>query len=199
MKKTIVTLFAFTIILSTTSAFVPDDDAAVLYRIIKYNDINQNGSNDEIVTAVGAPPSGNALTGWEFVIYNNSGTEIDRGFTSLENAGANGDLGTRFSFSVGRSLGTITVCQTAQANWTNTDPGIAATDPENLGRACEVITIATSGTGPFTRYFGGYETPQPQEPVTNLPAMPGYLKILLAAFVLGSLTWLLARKPAPSS
>lgn len=198
MKKTTTTLFVFAFLLFTISAFANDSDN-VLYRFIKYNDINQDGTNDEIITAPGSTPSGNALAGWEFVIYDNSGTEIGRGVTSLENPGANGDLGTRFSFSVDRSVGTMTVCQTAQANWTNTDPGIAATDPENLGRACEEITIATSGNGPFTRYFGGYQTMQPQEPATNLPAMPGYLKILLAAFVLGVLTWLLARKPVPSS
>jgi len=120
-------------------------------RMIKYNDLDQNGTNNEINTGAGEPQSGNALTGWEFVVYDSNGNEIGRNTTSVENAGANGDLGVRASIPGLISGEEITICETQQAGWVNTEPGTI--DP-TYGEPCETATLTSSTT--VTRYFGNY-------------------------------------------
>ena len=120
-------------------------------RIIKYNDLDQDGTNDELNTSPGDPQSGNALTGWEFTVYDGSGSQVAQGVTSLENPGANGDLGLRVSFPGLISGQTYTICETQQAGWVNTQPG---TVDSTYGEPCETVTF--SSTTSITRYFGNF-------------------------------------------
>ncbi|NJL56529.1 hypothetical protein HC928_16180, partial [bacterium] len=121
-------------------------------RMIKYNDLDGDGTNNEVNTAVGSGLSGNALIGWEFVVYDSQGNEVGRNTTSVENAGANGDLGIRAGFPGLISGETYTICETQQPGWVNTQPGTI--DP-TYGQPCETVTLTSSTT--TTRYFGNQQ------------------------------------------
>jgi len=121
-------------------------------RMIKYNDLDQDGTNNEINTSPGDPVSGNALTGWQFTVYDDTGAVVAQNTTSVENPGANGDLGIRAGLPGLDSGQEYTICETQQAGWINTDPGTI--DP-GFGQPCETITLTSSTT--VTRYFGNYQ------------------------------------------
>ncbi|MEQ8676835.1 MAG: SpaA isopeptide-forming pilin-related protein [Aggregatilineales bacterium] len=123
-------------------------------RMIKYNDLDQDATNNEVNILPGEIPSGNGLQGWEFVVYDSNGNEVGRNTTSVENAGANGDLGIRASFPGLISGEEYTICETQQAGWVNTQPSNGV-DNATYGEPCETVTL-TSTTN-VTRYFGNYE------------------------------------------
>ena len=125
-------------------------------RLIKYNDVDQDGTNNELNLGGGDPPSGNALTGWEFTVYDDQTNLVAQGTTSVENPGATGDLGIRVSLPGLISGETYTICETQQTGWTNTEPGTL--DP-TYGQPCETVTLTSSTT--VTRYFGNYIDNQP--------------------------------------
>ena len=132
-------------------------------RLIKYNDLDGDGTNNELNTGVGTPTTGNALTGWEFVVYDSSGTEVGRNTTSLENPGANGDLGIRATIPDLISGEEYTICETQQPGWANTEPGTI--DP-TYGQPCETVTLLSSTF--VTRYFGNENVDAP--PVAVCPS-----------------------------
>ncbi len=123
-------------------------------RMIKYNDLDEDGTNNEINTSGVQNTSGNALTGWEFVIYDSQGNEVGRDTTSVENPGANGDLGIRASIPGLISGAEYTICETQQNGWINTEPSNGV-DNSTYGEPCETVTL-TSSTN-VTRYFGNYQ------------------------------------------
>jgi hypothetical protein len=121
-------------------------------RMIKYNDLDQDGTNNELNTNSGSGQSGNALVGWEFTVYGSNGNEVGRNTTSEENAGANGDLGIRASIPGLISGEEYTICETQQDGWVNTEPG---TINQTYDEPCETVTLTSDTT--VTRYFGNYE------------------------------------------
>lgn len=124
-------------------------------RVVKYNDLNQNGLSDEINTDPNNP-TGNTLTGWEFTLYDAQGNQLGMGTTSVESP-SSGDLGVRYTFEDLFKGETYIICETPQAGWVNSDPGGGSVaDPEGLGRPC--IEFDTTGFGSFTYpLFGNYE------------------------------------------
>ncbi|MCA9885790.1 MAG: hypothetical protein KC708_22585, partial [Anaerolineae bacterium] len=126
-------------------------------RVIKYNDLNQNGDNDEVNIGPSGGPTGNTLTGWQFVLYNGQGTEIAAGTTFAENPSSPNDLGIRVTFADLPKNDTYTICEVPQAGWVNSDPG-ANTDPDPTGQGRPCETINTSNAGNIAiRYFGNYQ------------------------------------------
>lgn len=130
----------------------PQVDDTYELRMIKYNDLNQDGTNNEVNTTPGSGQSGNALTGWEFTVYDSNGNEVGSNTTSEENPGANGDLGIRASIPGLISGVEYTICETQQDGWINTQPG---TINAVYNEPCETVTLTSSTTA--TRYFGNYE------------------------------------------
>ena len=129
----------------------------VAIRVIKYNDLNQNGSNNEVNTGNSGGPTGNTLTGWDFVIYDSQGNQVDSGTTSAENPGAPNDLGIRVTFDGLSPSETYTVCEVEQSGWNNSDPG---TLDGTYNAPCK--SLDASGINNFAiMYFGNYEEPQP--------------------------------------
>lgn len=148
--------------------------------IIKYDDLDQDGTNNEINTSPGSGLSGNALTGWEFTVYDSQGNEVGRNTTSVENAGANGDLGIRSSIPGLISGEEYTICETQQAGWVNTEPG---TISAVYNEPCQTVTVTSNTIG--IRYFGNYRTDEslagPPTPVPVAgPLGMGLLASLLA-------------------
>lgn len=144
--------------------FVPLAEAQTYdLRMIKYNDLDGDGTNNELNRGAGTPPSGNALTGWEFVVYDSSGIEVGRNTTSIENPGANGDLGIRATIPDLVSDEEYTICETQQPGWSNTEPGTV--DPV-YDQPCETVTLISSNA--VTRYFGNENIDAP--PVAVCPA-----------------------------
>ncbi|MBB6087849.1 hypothetical protein [Wenzhouxiangella marina] len=142
-------LLALTLLLLGSSLAHAGD--TYILRLIKYNDLDQNGINNEINTGVGEAPSGNALVGWEFRIYDSEGGLVAQGTTSVENQNANGDLGIRVSFPGLVSGQEYTVCESQQPGWVNTQPGTV--DP-TYGQPCETLTI--NSTSLVLRFFGNF-------------------------------------------
>ncbi len=125
-------------------------------RMIMYNDLDQDGTNNELNLGAGDPQTGNALIGWEFTVYDSSGNLVAQGTTSEENPGANGDLGIRVNFPDLISGEEYIICYTPQTNWVNTQPGASASpDPTSSGKICETITLSSNTN--VTRFFGVYE------------------------------------------
>lgn len=135
-----------------TNGFTAPEPDTYELRMIKYDDLDLDGTNNELNTGAGDPQSGNALTGWEFVVYDSNGNEVGRNTTSVENAGANGDLGIRASIPGLISGEEYTICETQQEGWFNTEPGTINT---TYGEPCETVTLTSSTT--VTRYFGNRE------------------------------------------
>ncbi|MDF0717303.1 BspA family leucine-rich repeat surface protein, partial [Muricauda sp. 334s03] len=127
-------------------------------RVLMYNDINQDGTNDEVNTQASGGPTGATLIGWEFTVYDSSGNLVAQGTTSDENPASPNDLGIRVTFEDLIKGESYTICQTAIPDWENTEPGSDSdTDPEGLGRYCK--TLDTSNANNFAIvYFGGYES-----------------------------------------
>ncbi len=73
----------------------------------KYNDLNGNGTRD-----TGEP----GLAGWQFTIRNAAGAIVAQGVTDIQGGFCTAKPGSL-------PPGSYTVSETAQANWTNTDPG----------------------------------------------------------------------------
>mgnify|MGYP006273138171 CR=1 FL=1 len=143
-----------TITTETATGTIRNDDETYELRMIKYNDLDQDGTNNELNTGAGDPTSGNALTGWEFVIYDSQGNEVGRNTTSVESTGANGDLGIRASIPGLISGQEYTICETQQDGWINTEPS-NGTDNPTYGEPCETVTLTSSTV--VTRYFGNYQ------------------------------------------
>jgi len=144
-----------TITTATANGTIQNDDVDTYeLRIIKYNDLDQNTMNNELNTSGVQNPSGNALTGWEFIIYDSNGNEVGRNTTSVESTGANGDLGIRASFPGLISGEEYTICETQQTGWVNTQPG---TINPTYGEPCETVTLTSNNV--VFRYFGNYAEP----------------------------------------
>ncbi|QPC83748.1 hypothetical protein G4Y79_05055 [Phototrophicus methaneseepsis] len=120
-------------------------------RVIKYHDLDEDGTNNEVDLGPSGPPTGATLTGWEFVLYDSGGNEVARQTTSVENP--TNDIGVRTTFSDLSPNETYTICEVQQSGWTNTEPG---TIDATYGMPCK--SLDASGINNFgIIYFGNHE------------------------------------------
>ncbi len=99
----------------------------------KYNDLNGNGTRD-----TGEP----GLAGWQFTIRNAAGAIVAQGVTDIQGGFCTAKPGSL-------PPGSYTVSETAQANWTSTDPG--GTLPQ------KTVVVATGQTVQVA--FGNHAAP----------------------------------------
>jgi hypothetical protein len=118
----------------------------VTQRVLKYHDLNADGSRDAdgVDNTLGNADDEVLLSGWEFFINKNASELWDDGVDSAKQSTAAGE--TTFTLKPGASY---SICEVLQSTWNNSDP-VGTT-------VCESTGVVVSGVALTDMLFGNYQ------------------------------------------